>query len=81
MLPFQKNKQDSGYSMDYKHRESDEPLEDEEYEMLDAVAEDIFTAIDNRDSKLLKDALKSLIEYIEESDEQKDRELMGEYER
>ncbi len=45
-----------------------------EYEMLDAIAEDMMEAWDRKDKELLKAALESLCDYIAEEDEEQDEE-------
>ena len=67
MLPFLKHKQEAiaGGPDDEIMRKPDE---EEEYEMLDAIAEDILAAVGKKDVKLLKEALTSLVEHIKEDD-------------
>lgn len=58
MLPFLKNKQEASISAD------ETPSED--YGLLDAVCDDILSAIKASDKSLLKSALESLCEYLKE---------------
>ena len=71
MLPFLKHKQEAiaGGPDDEIMRKPDE---EEDYEMLDAIAEDILTAVSKKDVKLLKEALTSLVEHIKEEDKEQD---------
>lgn len=49
---------------------------DEDYSMLDAVAEDLLQAIAKKDKNLVKEALAALCEYIQEADQKQDRVTM-----
>jgi hypothetical protein len=53
-------------------RESDKP---DDFGILDAVAEDLLLAIENKDKGRLKAALESLCDHIATKDEQQDQEL------
>jgi hypothetical protein len=52
------------------------PDEEPDYEMLDAVAEDILHAVETKDARLLKEALSSLIDHIQDLDEVADKQLL-----
>ena len=72
-LPFMKNKEGGmAGPIEVKEREPDH----EEYELLDAVAEDIMAAIEGKNHAMLKEALEALCEYIKEEDEQQDQDLI-----
>lgn len=73
MLPFLKNKDDGvGVGpVEVKVRESDDG-----FDMLDAVAADILSAVENKDKGLLKAALTSLCEHLQDMDEKQDQETM-----
>jgi len=71
MLPFLKNRQEGSMSGPVESVQR-EPDEDKPMDMLDAVAEDIITAIGKKDKALLKDALAALVSHIQEADEAQD---------
>ena len=48
---------------------------DENYDMLDAIAEDMIMALDKKDTSMLKDALGALCDYIKEEDIEQDEEM------
>lgn len=75
MLPFLKNKQEGSMSgpVEVIEREPDEGADG--FEMLDAIAEDLLSAMEKKDKGLLKAALESLCEYIREEDEEQDESL------
>lgn len=67
-LPFLKHRDESGSaSMD---------VEDEDYSMLDAIADDMLAAFDKSDKSsrksILKEALSALCDHIKEQDEIQD---------
>ncbi len=73
MLPFLKNKEGGGLG-----ESDDEPIErkhDDDYDMLDAVAQDILAAIERKDAKLLKEALSGLCQHIAEQDQEQDQPM------
>jgi hypothetical protein len=72
MLPFLKNKLEGSASgpVETIEREPDEGAE--QFDLLDAVAEDMLTAIETKDKKLLKSALEALLEHIQEEDKEQD---------
>ncbi len=76
MLPFLKNRDDGVGSGPIESVER-KPDEDKDYDMLDAVAEDLLLAVDKNDKKLLKDALGALCQHIRDMDQEQD-EGMGE---
>lgn len=51
--------------------------ENEDYGTLDAVAEDLLTALHKKDRSLIKQALESLCEYLKEEDTQQDQSLIN----
>lgn len=75
MLPFLKNKKEGSVSapVDVIEREPDEGSND--FEMLDAIAEDMISAMHSKDKKLLKSALEALVEHIQNADEIQDESL------
>lgn len=77
MLPFLKLKKEAGE--DSGGSSSDDVIErdhDEGYDMLDAVAEDMLAALESKDKGMLKAALQSLVEHVQNNDEQQDQSLM-----
>lgn len=75
MLPFLKNRQEgsmSGPVDETMMRESDG---EEEYGMLDAIAEDMIEAFKKSDKRMLKEALSALCEHLQEEDQTQDEEL------
>jgi len=74
-LPFLKNKEGSASSAveSVERKPDDEPS----YDTVDAVAEDILSAVASKDVKLLKAALQSLIEHIQDQDTAQDEQTMG----
>lgn len=54
------------------------PDEEPEFELLDAIVEDMLEAIEKKDKKLLKLALESLMEHIQFKDEAQDHQEMFE---
>ena len=73
MLPYLKFKQESsasGGDNETEHRRPD----DTDFDMLDAVCNDMMEAIDRKDRTLLKDALTSLIIHIQTLDAEQDEE-------
>ena len=74
-LPFLKNRQEGAASgpVDTIKREPDEPAD---YDMLDAVAEDMMEAFNRRDTTALKTALSALIEHLQSQDEKQDEQTM-----
>jgi len=83
MLPFLKNKQEGGMSgtVDEVKKRMPDNEDQEDYGMLDAIAEDIMDAVQKKDKKVLKGALEALIEHIQEADEIQDEELTEGYDR
>jgi len=63
-LPFLKHEKETGSaSMD---------VEDEDYSMLSAIAEDIMAALKKSDKSMLKEALEALCDHIQSMDEVQD---------
>lgn len=71
MLPFMKLKNEAAANAD------DEPtkLGEHDYEMIDAIAEDMMEAFQKKDKGLLRSAIEALCEYIKDEDESQDDEL------
>jgi hypothetical protein len=77
MMPFLKKRQD-GAMMDPDDpikRKPDGGEEAEDFGIIDAVAEDIMEATSKNDVGLLKAALRSLCEYIQDEDQEQDMEI------
>ncbi len=74
MIPFLKNKQDIGVSVP-DEVVSRKPDDEGGFEMLDAIVEDMFEALQKKDKGLLKSALQSLVEHIKAEDEVQDELL------
>lgn len=74
MIPFLKKKQEAGISTGPDEIKMRSPDEDS-FELLDAIVEDMLEAFHKKDKKLLKMALESLIDHIKEEDEIQDAEL------
>lgn len=66
MIPFLKDRHEGSMSgpVESIAREPDE----ESFEMLDAIVEDMLEAFQKKDKKLLKGALEALVEHIQEED-------------
>jgi hypothetical protein len=78
-LPFKKNKEVSvSVPSDHINMGGNDEEQDYEYEMLDAVAEDVLIAIERKDKRMLKSALQSLCDHIMTFDEKQDEKLMEE---
>lgn len=73
MLPFLKDKTDVAASMP---PETKRVSDGSDYELLDAVAEDMLSAFKAGDRGRLKSALQSFAEYLQEMDEEQDEQLM-----
>ncbi len=67
MLPFLKNKKDSGISSGVivKTREPDKDQENQEDSIIDMCCKDIISAIHSNDHKALASALKDAIQSLE----------------
>ncbi len=74
MLPFLKNRDDGVGSGPIESVER-KPDEDKDYDMLDAVVEDLLLAIDKHDKKLLKEALTALCQHIQDMDQEQDQSI------
>ncbi len=73
MLPFRKN-QDDGVGVGPIATIERKPDEDKEFDMVDAVAEDILMAVEKKDKALLKEALGALVSHIQDLDQEQDTE-------
>lgn len=73
MLPFLKNKQEGGAAgpVETIEREPDEGSE--KFDVLDAVAEDLLQALEQKDKGLLKSALEAFAEHLQDMDDQQDQ--------
>ncbi len=77
MLPFLKNR-DDGVGVGPVETRERKPDEDPEYGMLDAVAEDLLEAVKKGDVELVKAALVSLCQHIQEQDAEQDQSMGAE---
>lgn len=77
MLPFLKNQKEGGAAASSETLKRD-PDEGAEYDMLDAVAEDLLAAIESKDAGLLKSALQSLVDHIQTQDVGQDQQVAEE---
>ncbi len=71
MMPFQHKDQVVNENAD------DEPMrigDGDDFDMLDAIAEDLLHAIESKDRSLLRDALEALCEHVLDRDEVQDHE-------
>lgn len=75
MIPFLKKKQEASVSMGPDETQMRKPDDDMNFEMLDAVAEDMMEAFHKKDSRLLKMALEALVDHIKSEDEIQDQSL------
>lgn len=71
MLPFLKNR-DDGVGVGPVESIKREPDEGAEYDMLDAVAEDILDALEKKDKGMLKSALSALCQHVQDQDQAQD---------
>ncbi len=74
MLPFLKNR-DDGAGVGPVETLERKPDEEAEFGTLDAVAEDLLSAIEKKDKKLLRSALESLVSHIQSEDVEQDQEM------
>ena len=68
MLPFMRSQRPSAAMS--------APVQFDEYDMLDAVADDLMEAVEMRDKSKLREALEALCQHIMTIDETQDQELM-----
>lgn len=73
MLPFLKLKDEASASMPVETIERDH---DEGFDMLDAVAEDLLSAMEKKDKGLLKAALQSFAEHLQDMDQKQDEGMI-----
>ncbi len=71
MLPFLKNR-DDGVGVGPAETKERKPDEGADFDMLDAVAEDLLAAIEKKDKGMLKSALASLVDHIQSQDAEQD---------
>jgi len=74
MLPFLKNKLEGSSSGPVEVIERDPDEGAEQFDLLDAVADDVMAALESKDKKLLKSALEALCEYIQQEDIEQDKQ-------
>lgn len=74
MLPFLKNRDDGVGTgpVETQRRKPDEPSD---FDTLDAVSEDLLTAVQNKDKGLLRAALTALCDYLRSEDAAQDEEM------
>ena len=77
MLPFLKNR-DDGVGVGPIESVERKPDEEAEYGTLDAVAEDLLAAVKKGDVELVKAALASLCQHIQEQDAEQDQSMGAE---
>lgn len=63
MLPFEKKKEGSA-ALRVDEHQMRKPDEEEEYGMLDALAEDFLEAIERKDRRLMVQALSAYCDYV-----------------
>lgn len=76
MLPFLKNREGGTASGPVETLER-EPDEGADFDMLDAVAEDLLAAVKAGDKAMLKSALQSLVDHIQSADVAQDEDIIG----
>lgn len=76
MLPFLKDRHEGSASAPVDESIKREPDNEEDYGMVDAIADDMIEALQKKDKSLLKDALNALIEHIRYEDELQDSETI-----
>lgn len=69
MLPFLRNRQEASASGQVETKEREH---DEDFDMLQAVADDFLEAAKTGDRRLLRDALEALVEHIMDIDAKQD---------
>lgn len=74
MLPFLKDRHEGGMSGPAETIKMGDNEDDDDYGMLNAIADDMMDAVHKKDKKMLKDALEALCEHILEIDEIEDEE-------
>lgn len=72
MLPFLKNR-DDGAGVGPIETVERKPDEDSEFDMIDAIAEDLLKAIEKKDVSMVKEALASLVQHIQDQDADQDQ--------
>lgn len=75
MLPFLKKKEGSAAMGEDEPTQKRMGEDEEEYGMLDAIAEDMLDAMSKKDKDLMKSALEALCDYVRQEDEEQDQEL------
>lgn len=71
MIPFLKNKREASMAT-VDETKMRKPDEDAEFDLIDAVVEDMLEAVHKKDKRLLKAALEALIHHIQAEDELED---------
>ncbi len=74
MLPFLKDKEGGAGQEPAEHIKRDADGHPEEYQMLDAIVEDMLRAFTHKNKDLLRGALEAFMEHIREADEIQDQE-------
>lgn len=78
MLPFLKNKQEGSASQAVETVER-KPDDDSGLDMLDAIAEDMLSALKNSNKQRFRAALAALVSHIQDQDVQQDQETLGDF--
>ena len=73
-LPFLKNKAERQVADEDQPEKIKRKPDENDFDMLDAVVEDLMYAIEKKDKNVLKDALISLITYVQSMDAEQDEE-------
>lgn len=74
-LPFLKRNKEASMSAPIESMER-KPDQEQDFSMLDAVADDLMEAVKTDNKQLLKDALESLVAHIQSMDEDQDQKDM-----
>ena len=76
MLPYLKNR-DDGVGVGPVEKVQRKPDDPDDLGMLDAVADDLLSAIEKKDRKALRAVLEAFAEHIQSMDQEQDSLLMG----
>lgn len=71
-MPFLKNREEVMGSGEEEPTYMRKPDDDDSFDIIDAIAEDMMMAIEKKDKGLLKGALEALCEYIRDEDNKQD---------